>query len=78
MEKHRLIYGTYRQKEWEQIVAIFEELNVEYKESLHIHSFKTWTGDEDVWYFHQLETAVDKPTELEIRRRRDPLKKFYG
>ena len=32
MEKHRLIYGTYRQMEWEQIVAIFEELNVEYKE----------------------------------------------
>ena len=76
-KKSKLIYGTYRLKEWEQILAIFEELGVGYEQCIHIHSFKTWTGDEDVWYFRQLEARVDKETELEIRKRRDLLKKFY-
>ena len=76
-QKTRLIYGTYRRKEWEKIVELFHDMEVPYRQSVRYHAFQTWSGDEDVWTFHQLEAEVDRETEKEIRRRRDLLKKRY-
>lgn len=75
-EKKRLIYGTYNRKEWEKILDIFEELEIPYKEGVHVTTHGE-RPDTDAWYFYHLEAEVDAEQEKNIRTRRDLLKKLY-
>ena len=78
MEKTLLIYGTYKLREWEGIVRIFEECGTAYEEDEHIHAFRLEDGKYDIWHFRFLKAMVTKEEETVIRRKRDRLKKIYG
>lgn len=80
MKKTQLIYGTYNKKEFDRIIAIYKECNVEYVEDVHIHTFNVIEEGgmrKYTWYFHCLESYVTPEEERRIRKKRDLLKKIY-
>ena len=80
MGNTKLIYGTYKTKERNRILEIFDELGVEYtaSEHTHAHGANKRPEEKDVWCFYQLESTVTPEQEKRIRRKRDLLKKLYS
>jgi len=80
METSLLIYGTYKVKEWNRILKIFDDAGVEYTTSEHItiHGANKKREEQDVWCFYQIESHVTPDQEKLIRRKRDLLKKLYS
>ena len=80
LKKNQLIYGTYKKKEWDRIIAIFRENNIEFTEDVHIHVFQVMEEGafrKYVWEFRFLVSYVTPEEERIIRRKRDLLKKLY-
>lgn len=76
MKKRILIYGTWKQREYEETAALFRKHNVPYKESVHTRVFRLEDGSKEVWRFHQFKALVTPEEELLIRKERARRKKF--
>lgn len=80
LKKSLLIYGTYNRKEWDRIVAIYNENNVEFTEEEHVHVFTLMEEgrlNKYEWRFYRLVSYVMPEEERIIRRKRNLLKKLY-
>ncbi len=78
MKTTKLVFGTYRRREWERIVEIFEDAGVPFQEGVHVHTHGSNTFDRDTWYFYHLEADVTPDQEAEILRKRRLLQKRFG
>lgn len=77
MKKTQLIYGTYSEQEWENICSVFHKYVVDYEEEIHVHSHRLKDNSVDVKTFRQLKSFVTKEEEINIRRERDELNKYF-
>ena len=80
MNKTKLVYGSYKLKEMDEIIEIFEECGVEYElyKHVHTHGANKPSNEKDSWTFYQLESDVTPEEESVIRPKRDLLKKRYS
>ena len=79
MKKTALTYGTYRPKEMDAIIEIYEDCGVEYQlvQNIHTHGANKPKNEKDTWCFYRLDSQVTPEEERRIRSKRDLLKKRY-